>query len=399
MSHHNKKLVLIVAGEASADLHGSNLVRAMKRQNPEISFCGIGGEKMEAAGVDILFPSSQMAVVGLTEVFSRLSYILKAYRQLKALLKQEKPDLIILLDYPDFNIRLAGVAKRFGVPVLYYISPQVWAWRKGRIKKIADRVDRLSIILPFEEAYYNKHGLYPDYVGHPLMDSVPRDLNPTQAVQALGLETNGPILGLLPGSRREEIENILPVMVEAAEILSSRYEGLNCILPLASTISPSMVEGPIEQSPVEIKLIEGDIHRALAACDLALVASGTVTLETAILGIPMIVAYRVSPISYWIGRLVVKVPFISLVNLVAGEEVVPELIQYEVTPHRLAEEADAILRDSLRKEKMIESLGMVKERLGRGGASEKTAKIAMEIMDGSAHSPKHTLSKGRTAEG
>ena len=146
-------------------------------------------------------------------------------------------------------------------------------------------------------------------------------------------------------------------------------------------------------------MIEGDIHRALAACDLALVASGTVTLETAILGIPMIVAYRVSPISYWIGRLVVKVPFISLVNLVAGEEVVPELIQYEVTPHRLAEEADAILRDSLRKEKMIESLGMVKERLGRGGASEKTAKIAMEIMDGSAHSPKHTLSKGRTAEG
>jgi lipid-A-disaccharide synthase len=382
VSRHNEKLVLIVAGEASADLHGSNLVRAIKRQNPGISFCGIGGEKMEAAGVKILFPSSQMAVVGLTEVFSRLRYILKAYQRLKKMLREAGPDLIILIDYPDFNIRLAGAAKRFGVPVLYYIGPQVWAWRKGRIKKIADRVDRMSVILPFEEAYYKKNGLSPDYVGHPLMDSVPQSLNRKESIRALGLDPNGPILGLLPGSRVEEIENLLPAMVEAAEILSTRYEGLKCILPLASTVSPRLVETKTEQSPVEIKLIQGNIYGALTACDLVLVASGTATLETAIMGIPMIIAYRVSPISYLIGKMVVNVPFISLVNLVAGREVVPELIQNEVTPHRLAEEADGILKDGLRRENMIKNLGLVKERLGQGGASEKTATIAVEMMEG-----------------
>jgi len=382
VSHHNEKLVLIVAGEASADLHGSHLVRAMKKQNPGISFCGIGGEKMEAAGVKILFPSSQMAVVGLTEVFSRLPTILKAYRQLKKMLRDADPDLIILIDYPDFNIRLAGVAKRFSVPVLYYISPQVWAWRKGRIKKIADRMDRISVILPFEKAYYKEYGIFPDYVGHPLMDSVPRSLPRPEVLRTLGLEGNGPILGLLPGSRIAEIENLLPTMIEAAEILSSLHKGLKCILPLASTVSRHLVENKTAQSPVEIKLIQGNIYGALAACDLALVASGTVTLETAILGIPMIIAYKVSPISYWIGKRIVNVPFIGLVNLVAGKGVVPELIQNEVTPQRFAEEADAILKDGLTRENMIKNLGLVKERLGQGGASEKTAKIAIEMMEG-----------------
>jgi lipid-A-disaccharide synthase len=380
VSHHNKKFVLIVAGEASADLHGSNLVRAMRRINPEISFCGIGGEKMEAAGVEILFTSSQMAVVGLTEVFARLPYILRAYRRLKTMLKKNNPDLMILIDYPAFNIRLARYAKRFHVPVLYYISPQVWAWREGRIKKISRRVDRMSVILPFEEAAYRKYGLDPDYVGHPLMDTVPRGLTRGEAIRAMGLEKGPPILGLLPGSRREEIDNLLPAMVKAAEILSSRYHGLRCLLPLASTVSPHLVDGLIGRSSVEIKMIQGDIYTALAACDLALVASGTATLETAIMGIPMIIVYRLSPISYWIGKMVVKVPFIGLVNLVAGEKVVPELIQAEVTPHRLAEEADAILGDGRMKENMIKNLEMVKTRLGQGGASEKTAKIAIELM-------------------
>jgi lipid-A-disaccharide synthase len=380
--YHNKKLVLIVAGEASADLHGANLVKIMKRINPEIYFCGIGGEKMEAAGVKILFTSSQMAVVGLTEVFSRLPYILKAYRRLKTSLKNDNPALIILIDYPAFNIRLARCAKRFHVPVLYYISPQVWAWREGRVKKISRRVDRMSVILPFEEAVYRKHGLDPDYVGHPLMDTVPRGLTKVEAIQALELEQGSPILGLLPGSREEEIVNLLPAMVEAAEILSSRYHGLRCLLPLSSTVAPNLVEDLISRSTIEIKLIKGDIYTVLAACDLALVASGTATLETAIMGIPMIIVYRLSAISYWIGKRVVKVPFIGLVNLVAGEEVVPELIQAEVTPQRLAKEADAILGDSRMKENMIKNLEKVKTKLGQGGASEKTAKIAMEMMEG-----------------
>ena len=337
---------------------------------------------MEAAGVKILFTSSQMAVVGLTEVFSRLPCILKAYRRLKTSLKKDHPDLIILLDYPAFNIRLARHAKRFQVPVLYYISPQVWAWREGRIKKISERVDRMSVILPFEKAAYRKFGLDPDYVGHPLMDNVPRGLNRDEALRVLGLEKGPPILGLLPGSRKEEIENLLPPMVEAAEILSSRHHGLRCLLPLASTVSPNLVDGLTSRSSVEIKIVQRDIYTTLAACDLAMVASGTATLETAIMGVPMIIVYRLSPISYWIGKRVVKVPFIGLVNLVAGEEIVPELIQGEVTPHRLAKEADAILGDGRKKENMIKNLEMVKTRLGQGGASEKTAKIAIDMMEG-----------------
>ncbi len=372
---------MIIAGEASADLHGANLVRSMRRINPEISFCGIGGEKMEAAGVKILFTSSQMAVVGLTEVFSRLPYIFKAYRRLKDLLKDDNPDLIILIDYPAFNIRLARYAKRVRVPVLYYISPQVWAWREGRVKKISRRVDRMSVVLPFEEAVYRKYGLAPDYVGHPLMDTVPRDLTRAEAVQALGLEMGSPILGLLPGSRREEIVNLFPAMVKAAEILSSRYHDLRCLLPLAPTVSPSLVEDLISRSSVGIKLITGDTYTTLAACDLALVASGTATLETAIMGIPMIIVYRLSAISYWIGKRVVKVPFIGLVNLVAGEVIVPELIQADVTPQRLAETADTILGDSRIKENMIKNLEKVKTKLGQGGASEKTAKIALQMME------------------
>ena len=351
---------------------------------------------MEAAGVEILFTSSQMAVVGLTEVFSRLPYIFGAYRRLKTLLKKDHPDLVILIDYPAFNIRLARHAKRFHVPVLYYISPQVWAWREGRIKKISRRVDRMSVILPFEQAAYRKFGLNPDYVGHPLMDSVPRGLNRSEAMRILGLEKGPLILGLLPGSRKEEIDNLLPAMVEAAEILSSRYQGLRCLLPLASTVSPNLVDGMISRASVEIKMIQGDIYTVLAACDLALVASGTATLETAIMGIPMIIIYRLSPLSYWIGKRVVKVPFIGLVNLVAGEKVVPELIQAEVTPQRLAQEADAILGDGRKKENMIKNLGRVKTRLGQGGASEKTAKIAVEMMEGpDPKMPQQTFTKAQ----
>ncbi len=374
------KDVLIVAGEASADLHGSNLVRAIKKLDPTIRFYGIGGKQMEEAGVKILIPASDMAVVGLTEVFSKLPKIAKAHRKLKSLLKNSPPDLLIPIDYPGFNIHLAGLAKRYEVPVLYYISPQVWAWRTGRVKKIAKRVDRMAVILPFEERFYKERGLNVEYVGHPLLDSIPHHLDKDEITRKMGLKNAYPVLGLLPGSRKEEIGNHLPVMIKAVEILSSHYPHLRSLLLLAPTIPIELIQSFLKQSSAEIGISQSSIHDTLPACDLALVASGTATVETAILGVPMVLIYRASALTYWVGKRVIKVPFLGLVNLVAEEQVIPELIQHDLTPDRLAHEALKILEGGQKRENMIEKLGMVRERLGRGGASERTAQLAIEMM-------------------
>jgi lipid-A-disaccharide synthase len=372
-----QKLVVIVAGEASADIHGSNLVKAMKRLDPGIVFRGIGGNEMERAGVKLLFSASDMAVVGVTEVLSRLHTIVRASKKLKSILKYKHPDLLILIDYPDFNIHIAGIAKRYEVPVLYYISPQVWAWRKGRVRKISRRVDRMAVILPFEEEFYRRRGMKVDYVGHPLLDVFEYRKTRHDSVSS---ELRYPVVGLLPGSRKEEVRNLLPVMVETARLLGRRYSEIRCVLPLAPTIDPEFLESFIHDSPVEIKVIQGDVHEVLSSCDVALVASGTATLDTAIMGVPMAIVYKVSLVSYLVGRMVIKVPHIGLVNLVAGEEVVPELIQHEVTAERLAREVEIILEDREVRAKMKDKLKRVKESLGRGGASERTAGIALEMM-------------------
>ncbi len=374
------KFVVIVAGEASADLHGSNLVKSMKKLAPGIVFWGVGGKNMEEAGVKILFSSSEMAVVGITEVLSKLSTIARASGRLKRILKSKRPDLLILIDYPDFNIHIARTAKRFKVPVLYYISPQVWAWRRGRVRKIARRIDRMAVILPFEKNFYGKRGISVDYVGHPLLDTLSREVDKQQAGVELGSEQGYPVVGLLPGSRKEEIRNLLPVMVESVQILGKRYPKIRCRLSLAPTIDAGFIQSFTEDSAVKIEIIPGDTLETLRICHVALVASGTATLETALMGIPMVIAYKISRFSYWLGRIVVRVPYIGLVNLVAGEAVAPELIQDDVAPDRLAREALSILEDEGIRENMITKLRGIRENLGRFGASEATAKIALEMM-------------------
>ncbi|MBN1831524.1 MAG: lipid-A-disaccharide synthase [Deltaproteobacteria bacterium] len=381
LNEEEARRILIVAGEASGDLHGSNLVRALKRYDPGITVSGIGGTHMKQAGVEILVSASEMAVVGLTEVFFRLGVILKARHKIRNLLKSiPSPDLLILIDYPDFNIHLASLAKRWKIPVLYYISPQVWAWRKGRIKKLAKRVDRMAVILPFEEDLYRNKGVDVTYVGHPLLDVISEHSIREDAIGRLDLQKASPVIGLLPGSRQEEIENTLPFMLKAVEILSSRYSQLQCVLPVAPTVSVDLVQSFLAESNTVIHISDLDIYSTLRACDLALVASGTATLETAIMEVPMIVVYRVSPMTYWIGRKLVNVPYISLVNLVAGKLIVPELIQDAFNPEKLAEEAFRILEDRQEREDMIRHLKAVKHRLGERGASERTARLAIEMM-------------------
>lgn len=373
--------VLMVAGEASADVHGAHLVRAIRNLCPNTRFWGIGGERMRRAGVRILIPSADMAVVGLTEVISRLNTIRKAAKQIKHILKHTHPDLLILIDYPEFNIHMAGIARRCKVPVLYYISPQVWAWRRGRVRKMARRTDRMAVILPFEQSFYRKRGVVVDYVGHPLMDTLPEEESHLQTRPPVFV-TGDPVIGLLPGSRREEIRHMLPVMLKAVEIVSAAYPGMTCILPLADTIDPEFIRPLIADFPVKIHVVRGRVHESLQKCRAALVTSGTATLDAAVMGIPMVIVYRVSRVSYWMGRMLIKVPYIGLVNLIAGEQVVPEVIQDEVTPRRLADETTRLLVDGDARRRVKKKLEAVRQALGDGGASQKTAQIAMELMNG-----------------
>ncbi|MBW1613197.1 MAG: lipid-A-disaccharide synthase [Deltaproteobacteria bacterium] len=377
---HNKN-VMIVAGEASGDIYGAHLVMAIKELDPRIEFFGLGGPEMERAGVRIIHQLSSLSVVGMTEIIPKSRYIFRALRELKRSLYVTPTDLLILIDYPGFNLHLAKKAHSLGIPVLYYIPPQVWAWREGRVKKIAKRVDRVAVILPFEKKFYRKHGLKAEYVGHPLLDISLPERDKEEIKKSLGINHNKtPILGLLPGSRDEEIKSLLPVMVGAAEIISQDYPDLCCILPLASTVKEDVVVPYIRNAKIDIKIERLDTKAILKIADLALIASGTATLEAAIMETPMVIAYKVSFLSYMLGRFLIKVSHIGLVNLVAGKAIVPELIQGKATALRLAEEASAILKNETLKIDMKKGLKLVHEQLGRGGAAKKAARIAGEMM-------------------
>lgn len=376
-----KKSAMIVAGEASGDIYGAHLVLAIKKLTPDIGFFGLGGPEMEKVGVRIMYQLSAMAVVGMTEVIPRIRYIFRALRELKMILTVSPPDLLILIDYPGFNLNLARKAHSLGIPVLYYITPQVWAWRERRVRKIAKRVDRVAVILPFEKDFYRRFGLTVEYVGHPLLDvSLPkRGKKEIRECLGIGYE-RGPILGLLPGSRAEEIVRLMPVMISAAEIISHYYPHLYCILPLASTVREDVVKPYLKDAKIDVTIGRSDTKELLKIADLALIASGTATLEAAIMETPMVIAYKVSPLSSILARFLVKVSNIGLVNLVAGKAIVPELIQDKVTAFRLAEEGLAILKNDWLRTDMKKGLRLVKEQLGQGGASKKAAHIAGEMM-------------------
>ena len=339
---------------------------------------------MAKAGVRCFVDSGDMAVVGLTEVFGKLKTIIRASNILKSVLEKHRPDLLILIDYPGFNLRMARIARRYKVPVLYYISPQVWAWRQGRVKKIAKRVDRMAVILPFEKPFLQKNGIRVDYVGHPLMDAFEKNAGPGETQIPHGTspsDIRGPLVAMVPGSRREEISNLLPVMLQAGEILQSEYPGIRFVLPLAETISPEFLDGFMANTGLPVSVRKEGIYEALANCDLAFVTSGTATLDAAIMGVPMLIVYKAKRLTYQIGKRVIKVPYLGLVNLVSQECIAPELIQEEATPENLVKAARRFLNDESLRQETIKKLGIVKATLGRGGASKRTAQIAAEMLN------------------
>jgi len=374
---------MIIAGEASGDLHGSNLVKALLSKDSSLKFYGIGGEKLKSAGVDIIADSSDMAVVGLTEVVSKLGFILKVRHRLKKSIREEHPDLLILIDYPDFNISLAKVAKKSNVKVFYYISPQVWAWRKRRVNDLARCVDRMAVILPFEKEVYDRVPLDVGFVGHPLLDTVKRTRSRSETLSELGLETDGKIVAILPGSRENEVTRLLPEMLGAAEILKERIPSVQFVLPLAGTLPIEMITTIAENYSVDIKIVRNnDCYDAVGESDMAIVASGTATLEVALLEIPMIIVYKVSPFTYYVGKTFIDVEHIGLVNIIAGKRVVPELIQGDATARAIAEETEKILSDRALRDRITKDLRNVRQGLGTPGAAERTAGLAYELLQG-----------------
>lgn len=383
------KKILLVAGEVSGDLHGAHLVDAIHRVDPEVQFLGIGGEELKKSGMKLLYPAHSLSVVGITEVFIKLRSILKALRQLKKSLEQERPDLVLLIDFPDFNFRLAQIAHRRRIPILYYISPQVWAWRPNRVKGIARVVKKMIVLFPFEVPLYEAAGVDVEWVGHPLLDIVKPAFPKEVAFQKFGLDPHRKTVGLLPGSRIHEVERLFPSLLASAHLLQKEIPELQFIVPLAPGLPKTILSSYLKKNSVPLIVVEGFNYDVMNLSDLLITASGTATLEGAILGKPMIIIYRVSFLSYWIGRALIRVDHIGLVNLVAGKEVAPELIQKEVHPQRIAEEALLILRDPILSRKMTESMAEVRKKLGLPGAAQRVAHIVLSLIYQSEDQPRH----------
>ncbi len=376
--------ILIVAGEASGDLHAANVVQELLRRAPHLTVEGIGGDRMRQAGVRLHAYAGDLAVVGLVEVAYKLSALLRAYRSMVRLLRERRHDLLILVDFPDFNLLLASRAFRLGIPVLYFISPQVWAWRTGRIRAIARHVRRLLVIFPFEEEFYRQRGIEVRYVGHPLLDRLSPPPAMDEARRRLELEHSATVVGLLPGSRIGELTRHLPLLLRATRRLMMDRPDLRVIIAAAEGLPLDLIGSYLKQEALSVRVVQGRTHEVMAASDLILVASGTATLEAAIIGTPMVIVYRLALISWLLGRLLIKVPYIGMVNLVAGKSVVPELIQFEATPERIADEASRLLESPERRRRMQQRLREVRDRLGPPGAAARAAEAILEILQVSA---------------
>jgi lipid-A-disaccharide synthase len=379
-SHRSKRRALIVTGEASGDLHGGNLVRAARRIDPDLAFFGVGGSQMAEAGCEILIRGEDLAVIGIVEVVGHFPAIYRAFQRLKKILHgPDRPDLLILIDFPEFNLRLAAQAKKAGIPVLYYVSPQIWAWRQWRVKKIARLVDRMAVIFPFDADFYRGHKIDVTYVGNPLLEDAEIHSEKGEFLSSLGLDETRPVVGLFPGSRRNELRYILDTILDAAVLIRRSCPEVQFLLPVASSLDPEVFQEKLRERDLCVHLTRENIYDVANACQAAITVSGTVTLQNALVGTPMAVVYKMSPLTYAIGKRLVHVPFISLANIVAGKGVVREFIQDAATPETLAKEIIEILENTGYAEEIRGGLLSVREKMGEKGCSERVARMASEM--------------------
>ncbi len=370
------KKILIIAGEASGDLYGSCLVRAIKSRHPEAQFLGIGGPKMKESGVDILYPIDELSILGVAEIFAKLGVIREAFSILSNKIGQEKIDLAILVNYPGFNLKFSKVLKSKSIPVVFYSSPQVWAWGKSRIKIIKRFIDKMIVFFKFEEEFYRANGIQAEFVGHPLVDIV----RPEEGDLGIKQDASSKIVSLSPGSRRSEIENLLSVMLGAADIIHSKDKDVRFIVTKHPQLPADIYLRKMQRYKLPITLVDDKIYDCFAASDLAIVVSGSVTLEATLLKTPMIIVNKTSLFNGLLYLLFVRLANIGLVNIIAGKRIMPELLQYNANPQRIAKEAMSILTDRERCAKMKEDLGSVNKLIGPPGASDRAAKIISQFI-------------------
>jgi lipid-A-disaccharide synthase len=377
---NGKRRALIVTGEASGDLHGGNLIEAARKIDPDLSFFGVGGRRMREAGCEIVLPAEKLAVMGLLEVLGHLPTLWRAFRQLKALLHGEKrPDVLVLVDFQEFNLLLARQAKRAGVPVLFYVGPTVWAWRRGRVKTFARAVDRLAVIFPFEPAYYADEDLAVEYVGHPLLDEVLVSETRDAYLQRLGLDPDRPVVGIFPGSRKSELLHNLPTMLEAAELVRRQIPAAQFLLPVAPSLTLDDMRQRLGNHSLPIRLVQHSIYDTANACDAIISVSGTATLQIALVGTPMAIVFKTGPFNYAVGSRVVKLTHIGLPNIVGGRELVREFIQHRATAENIAGEILKILLDARYRDNMRRELAQVRSHMGEAGCSERVARMVSEL--------------------
>jgi lipid-A-disaccharide synthase len=362
--------IFLVAGESSGDTHGANLVRALHELDPAVACEGLGGQRMARAGMTLHHDLAATAIMGFAEVVKSLGYIRRLFHDTVARLRANPPDCLVLIDYPGFNIRLAVQARALGIPVVYYISPQVWAWKKGRLRTIARTVDRMLVILPFEEAFYREAGVPATYVGHPLLDHLP-------AVPIEGRYRDGLTVGILPGSRGQEIARILPVLLATARGIQEQHPEARFVAPCVDDVRAAQIDAARGNFPLTIDV--GGMYEVLDGARFCMVASGTATVETCLFGVPMVICYRIAPLSYLLARLLVRIDHIGMVNILAGRRIVPEFVQHEATAERILPHALALLGDTPERARMLAGLASVRESLGGPGASRRAAEAVLEV--------------------
>jgi lipid-A-disaccharide synthase len=373
--------ILIIAGEASSDAHAASLVKNIHSIDKTISFSGLGGNEMEKAGVNIYHKITHLAFIGPGGLLKGYLKLRNIYKSLREKIKNKPPDYAILIDYAEFNLRVAKVLKKSGVPVIYYISPQIWAWGLWRIKTIRKLVDKMLVFFKFEEALYRSYGVDVKFIGHPIIEDAAADSEKAAFRSSLGIKAGIKIIGILPGSRKGEIKHILPCMLDSALLLSKKFgEKIHFVLPVASTIDQSAVEDAVSKSGLEITIVCDNTYNAVNICECAMVASGTATLETALLGVPMAIIYKTNFLTYILTKHLIKLPFIGLVNIVAGKKVVDEFLQYEARPEKIADYIERILYDENLAAEIKKDFLKIKDILGEPGASKRAAEEIIKFM-------------------
>jgi len=377
--------IMIIAGEVSGDFHGARLIAEIKKRGVSVNFFGVGGDMMRKEGVELAHDLRDLAVLGAVEIIKHYPQIKKIFYEMLALAIERKPDAVILIDYPGFNIRFARQLKKHNIPVIYYISPQIWAWGQHRKKIIAGCVDKMLTFFEFEKKFYSDTSLDVDFVGHPLIDTLKIDVSRDEFIKNNNLSPDKPIIGILPGSRKNEILKLLPIMLESAKIIGENNRDVQFILPEGESVPKDIFRNIVAQSDIigkiGIRVIDKQVHDTMAHSDIVLVASGTATLETACFETPMVIIYKVSFITSILARIVIKIPYIGLVNVVAGKKIVPEFLQYDAKPEKIAEYVLDLIGKKDKLEKIKTDLSEVRRKLGKPGAVARAAESVMRFLE------------------